>query len=257
MKSLLPALALACIAVAPAHAGDPRLVERLYDPSAVVRIEGRPNVQATITFGDGEHIENVAIGDSNSWQVTPNKRADLLFVKPLSERAKTNMTVVTDRHTYLFDLVAAPGGKPLYVLRFTYPEPPKSEQDKALALAPNSLEMAAASDPYAVKDPAALNFSWEKKGDRRLFPDRVYDDGSATYVTWPSGKPIPAMLIKDKEGTEGPVNFAVRGDTLVIDGVPAEIILRSGRDNAELINQRPAREETAGATALAQAEGRK
>ena len=50
-----------------------------------VRIEGRPNVQATIDFGEDEHIENVAIGDSSAWQVTPNKRANLLFVKPLRQ----------------------------------------------------------------------------------------------------------------------------------------------------------------------------
>src|SRR5687768_11873061 len=93
---------------APALADDPRLVERLYDPAEVVRIEGRPNVQAAIRFAEDEHIENVAIGDSAAWQVTPNKRANLLFVKPLAERAATNMTVVTDRHTYLFDLVASP-----------------------------------------------------------------------------------------------------------------------------------------------------
>ena len=91
----------------------------------MVRIDGRAGVQATIVFAEDEHIENVAIGDSNSWQVTPNKRANLLFVKPLAARARTNMTVVTDRHRYFFDLVAAPAGNALYVLRFTYPDEPK------------------------------------------------------------------------------------------------------------------------------------
>ena len=67
----------------------------------------RAGLQATVAFADNERIENVAIGDSNSWQVTPNKRANLLFVKPLAARARTNMTVVTDRHTYVFDLVTA------------------------------------------------------------------------------------------------------------------------------------------------------
>ena len=84
---------------APALADDPRLVEQLYNPDQVVSIEGRTNIQTTIRFGEDERIENVAIGDSTAWQVTPNKRANLLFVKPLSEKAKTNMTVVTDRHT--------------------------------------------------------------------------------------------------------------------------------------------------------------
>ncbi|WP_082384556.1 TrbG/VirB9 family P-type conjugative transfer protein [Erythrobacter sp. SG61-1L] len=239
-RALLPALMLAAASAAfaaPAHAGDARLVERLYNPSEVVLIEGKPNVQATITFGDDEHIENVAIGDSNSWQVTPNKRANLLFVKPLAARASTNMTVVTDRHTYLFDLVARPDAKPLYVLNFTYPEEPEAAEDEAqLARQPGAsdLEMAAASDPYAVADPAKLNFSWTRKGAPKLMPEQVYDDGDATFITWPADATIPAILVKDRNGTEGPVNYAVRGTTTVVDGVPNEIILRWGDDVATL-----------------------
>ena len=108
-RAWLPAALLAtALVAAPACAHDARLVERLYNPNEVVRVDGRPNVEATIRFADDEHIENVAIGDSTKWQVTPNKRANLLFVKPMTPRAATNMTVVTDRHTYLFDLVASP-----------------------------------------------------------------------------------------------------------------------------------------------------
>ena len=118
-------IAVSASAPVPAHAADSRLVTRLYSKEEVVRVEGRLGVQATIAFADDEHIENVAIGDSATWQVTPNQRANLLFVKPLAARARTNMTVVTDRHTYFFDLVAGGSPSPLYVLRFTYPEPPK------------------------------------------------------------------------------------------------------------------------------------
>ena len=153
-KSLaLSAIALAVATAAPAHAGDPRLVELKYDPAKVVVIEGRTNVQATIAFAEDELIENVAIGDSASWQITPNKRANLLFVKPLQPRASTNMTVVTDKRTYLFDLVAKAGSEPLYVLRFTYPDAPEKKPETQMAQRPSDIEMNAARDPYAVTDP--------------------------------------------------------------------------------------------------------
>ena len=230
---------------APVQANDPRIVERLYDPARVVRIEGRTKVQATIAFGEDETIENVAIGDSTAWQVTPNKRANLLFIKPLEPSASTNMTVITNRHTYLFDLVANPRARPLYVLRFTYPEAPEDEQAVQVAQAPvetaNATELAAVTDPYAVLDPAELNFEWARKGDNGLLPARVFDDGSATFLTWPEGAAVPAVLVKDSEGTEGPVNFSVRGETLVLDGVPAEIILRSGEAVASLTHMGPVR----------------
>jgi len=252
MIRLLLAAALLASA-APALADDPRLVERLYDPAEVVRIEGRPNVQAAIRFAEDEHIENVAIGDSNSWQVTPNKRANLLFVKPLADRAATNMTVVTDRHTYLFDLVASPAHRnPIYVLSFTYPEEPEEQlAESGGPEAPNAVEVAAASDPYAVVDPAVLNFAWETEGVASLLPAQVFDDGEATFLTWAPGATMPAILIKDHEGTEGPVNFAVRDDVIVVDGVPREIVLRSGANKATLTNRGPVRE--APQPALAQA----
>ena len=238
-------VAFAALLATPTLAQDPRLVERLYDPDEVVVIQGKTKVQATIEFGEGESIENVAVGDSNAWQVTPNQRANLLFVKPLADNAQTNMTVVTNRHTYLFDLVASPRAKPLYMMRFTYPGPSPEEVEAQLAQeqaeAANAVELAAATDPLAVIDPALLNFKWEAEGERQLQPDEVYDDGRSTYLRWAEDRPIPAILIENYEGDEGPVNSTTRGDTIVVDGVPAQIILRSGREKATLVNNGPVR----------------
>lgn len=242
---LAAALLASTLGGIPAHAEDPRLVERLYNADEVVRIEGRANVQATIRFAEDEHIENVAIGDSTAWQVTPNRRANLLFIKPLADRAVTNMTVVTDRRTYLFDLVASPAHRsPLYVLAFAYPDEPEDvelAEGAAAPAGPNAVELAAASDPYAVVDPAELNHAWATKGAAALFPAQVYDDGEATFLTWAPGTALPAILVKDHEGTEGPVNFAVRGEVIVVDGVPREIVLRAGRESATLSNRGPVR----------------
>ena len=243
IRAAFSALLLTAIAT-PALAEDPRLVEFHYDPAEVVRIEGKARVQATIRFADDEFIENVAIGDSQAWQVTPNKRANLLFVKPLADNATTNMTVVTSMRTYLFDLVASPRNKPIYLLSFTYPEPVMEEDDEAqlaAAESANATELEAASDPYAVVDPSQLNYAWSGDGDTGLLPAAAFDDGEATYLTWPDGTPVPAILVKDHEGTEGPVNFTVRGPTIVVDGVPREFILRSGEEMARLVNEGPER----------------
>lgn len=238
LRHMLIAAVLCGLATAPAHAGDARIMTRLYNADQIVVLEGRAGVQATIAFGDQEQIENVAIGDSTSWQVTPNKRADLLFVKPLGQHSRTNMTVVTDRHTYLFDLVAGPTTAPVYVLRFSYPPEPKPVRQLAGGM--SAEEAAAAAVPpkdVAAPQPAHLNFAWGAKGDRRILPSRVYDDGGATYLTWPARSAIPAILTRNDKGEEGAVNYAVRGDVLVLDSVPRMIVLRSGRDMATLENQ--------------------
>ncbi len=230
-------LGLVLLAIAiPAAARDMRLASRLYSADEVVRIDGRAGVQATIAFAENEHIENVAIGDSNGWQVTPNKRANLLFVKPLAPSARTNLTVVTDRRSYFFDLVASPSARPLYLLRFTYP--PESKSDVAQPTAPGltAAETQAALGERPV-DPADLNHAWRARGKAKLLPSRIFDDGKTTYLAWASGTPIPAILIRNDKGEEGPVNFAVRDDVIAIDGVPELIVLRSGRDSATLENR--------------------
>lgn len=234
IRPLLPLLALLVSTAATADS-DPRLASRLYNDNEVIRIDGKLGVQASIAFDEDELIENVAIGDSASWQVTPNKRANLLFVKPLAAKARTNMTVVTDRHTYFFDLVASPSAQPLYVLRFTYPDTPKQQEAGAAPLTGDEL---LAIDGGQPKDPASLNFAWRTRGPGKLLPHRVYDDGSATYLSWGAKQQLPAILVRNAKGEEGPVNYSVRDDVIVIDEVPPVIILRSGSDSATLERER-------------------
>ena len=258
--ALLTALAL--MLAAPLAAQDNRLQTLVFNEEAVVRIDGKVLVQTTIKFGPDEAIENVAIGDSAAWQVQPNKAQTILFVKPLESSARTNMTVVTDKRTYLFDLVASPRNAPLYVLQFRYPELEKAAEEARLAAiaeaeaeavraAANPGAAAASGERYAAADPATLNFEWASAGNAELLPSRTYDDGDAVFLTWPAGVPIPAILITNADGDEGPVNFTVRGEIVVVDGVPAQIILRSGRETATLTNTGPVKPSTARKAGLA------
>lgn len=254
---LLAATAVAALAQ-PAAAADERLIQHMYTENEVVRIDGRPGVQATITFGEGEAIENVAVGDSASWQITPNKRADVLFVKPLESGARTNMTVVTDRHTYFFDLVASPKARPVYLLRFTYRDADKLKgipAGAALAsLTPAEQAILGGNPAEAAVDPAALNFSFRTKGDAKILPARMYDDGNSTYLLWGERSEVPAILIMNEKGEVGPVNYSVRGRTIVLEDVPKTILLRSGKSQATIENLRPASQAPA-ATAPAATPG--
>lgn len=250
MRRTVCALALAgvLLAMAPtaliAAPGDSRVVSRHFRANEVVRIEGRVGVQATIGFEAGEKIENVAVGDADRWQITPNRRADLLFVKPLETTARTNMTVVTDKRTYLFDLVATPTGNPVYMLTFTYGAEPEAAAQpasfgevmrEALVDRPASATPAQAA---AAVDPALLNFAWETKGAARLLPLRVYDDGRFTYLLWGAGQAEPQILLPDEKGAETPAaGVQRRGNTVVLTGVPPRIVLRAGKASATLANR--------------------
>ena len=49
---------------------------------------------------------NISLGNSAAWQVAPNAQGNLIFLKPMESPALTNMSVVTDRRTYHFELNA-------------------------------------------------------------------------------------------------------------------------------------------------------
>ena len=81
----------------------------IYDPDAVVRLDGYVGYQMMIRFGADERIENVAIGDGAGWQVTPNKAASLLFIKPLDRRRPDQHDRGhRSRRSYLFELDGHP-----------------------------------------------------------------------------------------------------------------------------------------------------
>lgn len=230
IRSLLAAALASSLLPAPAFA-DPRVASQFYSAGKVVTVHGGTGIQSTIAFGPDKRIENVAVGNSLAWQVTPNRRADLLFIKPLSAAARTNMTVVTDQRTYLFDLISGGRASAVYLLRFSYPDQPKKPVVvTAAAEAPVQAVAIAASRP----DPALLNFAWTAGGTRALLPSRTFDDGRSTYLAWPSDASLPAILVREANGIEGPVNYTVQGEYIVIEGVPGQLVLRSGKKMATL-----------------------
>jgi type IV secretion system protein VirB9 len=210
-------------------ATDSRIRTLNYDPNEIVKIFGKAGIQSTIEFDSDERIENVAVGDSSAWQITPNRRASLLFVKPLNSHSRTNMTVVTDKRTYMFDLVA--GGKEaaaMYALKFSYPnekkpEPPKPAQQQVV----NPTQQAAMTAER-------LHFDWNTKGNGKLLPARVFDDGSSVYLAWKGDAPLPAILTQSEDRKEGPVNYRMSGEYIVISPVPQNLVLRYGNRVAVL-----------------------
>lgn len=228
--ALLAAL-LPCSA-APVAAKDLRILERFYDPAQIVTVHGHTGIETTISFRADERIENIAVGDSTEWQVTPNKRASLVFVKPMKPASHTNMTVITDRRTYLFDLVARPREAAVYMLQFAYPPDPVPVPPPSLL--PIEAELTRAGGPPPEKTPADLHFDWLMTGYRSLWPAHVFDDGQSVWLSWPKGVEPPAILRHDPTAGDGPLNYRIEGDYIVIDGLPAQITLRRGKQTATL-----------------------
>jgi type IV secretion system protein VirB9 len=230
MRSVTPlALALALLA-APAAAvephpgaGDPRINEVLYDPSQVVELHGVLGYQLSLEFDPAERIENVAIGDSLGWQVTPNRRANLLFIKPMALRPATNMTVITSLRRYNFQLSvrahAAANSIPFSV-RFVYPAP----------------VYAVVAPPPPIPPPVDRNHAYSYQGSDKTLPDRMFDDGEATYFTFRTQEDLPAIFAVEPDGAESVVNSHMRDGYIVIDRIARGFVLRRGSEVTHVFN---------------------
>lgn len=224
---------LSCTAAS--AASDNRIRSLPYDPEKIVQILGKAGIQSTIEFAPDERIENVAVGDSSKWQITPNHRASLLFVKPLAPRSRTNMTVVTDRRTYMFDLVAGDRfTTPVYALKFSYPNEPIQVASKPAETPPTTVPAEASAEPQAMMTAEKLHFDWQSKGERKLVPSRIFDDGTSVFLAWNKETPLPAILTVSEDRKEGPVSYKMNGDYIVVSPIPQNMVLRYGNRIAVL-----------------------
>lgn len=197
---------------------DPHIQRALFDPEQVVSLRGAIGWQIMIEFGTDERIENVSIGDSLAWQVTPNKRAKMLFLKPLLRGGSTNMTVVTSLRRYAFELSTGPRERRTpWVLHFDYPPPPIVET---------------LPEPPPLP-PVKLNFGYARLGDASVMPARVWDDGRQTYFEFAETTPFPAIFAAGPgKKDESLVNVATRGRIQVVQQLGPRFILRSGTHSA-------------------------
>ncbi|MBQ9724139.1 MAG: TrbG/VirB9 family P-type conjugative transfer protein [Neisseriaceae bacterium] len=111
---------------------DSRIQYVEYDTDNVVKIRAKVAHTVTVQLDKGESAEQgvVAMGDAQAWNMAV-KGNNLIF-KPTAESPQTNLTVITNKRIYVFDLSLAgcsynkKGKKvctpPTYLLRFTYPD---------------------------------------------------------------------------------------------------------------------------------------
>jgi type IV secretion system protein VirB9 len=228
----MAATTAAAQSMAPIADTDARLREVDYAEGAVYRLSGCLGFQTMIALASDERVDSIGLGDSSLWQVMPNKRGNLIFVKPTAVKAFSNMTIVTDKRSYNFELRSAPEadcqkGRVTYELRFRYAPPPPA------SAAPGSKP----NDPNAfLPVPEKRNNAYTFTGSSDLVPLRVFDDGTSTYFRWAPSVSTPAVYALNSDNTESIVNYASRGDYLVVEQVARAFVLRRGDQKTVLYN---------------------
>jgi type IV secretion system protein VirB9 len=201
---------------------DRRVTSVTYQKNNVVQVLATYGISTMIIFDEDEKFQTISLGDTDSWQVVPTDKGNILFVKPTARNVTTNMNVVTDKRIYYLELrdSAPEANSQVFGIRFVY-------ADKGLdAALRNEADERAAWPNIAGIDKANVNIDYSFSGDAALKPLMVFDDGAKTFFKFE--RRVPAIFAVKADFSETLENFRKEGDYVVVDGTATQFTLRDG-----------------------------
>lgn len=204
---------------------DPRIRVVPYRADAVYRLRGYVGYQIDITFAHGERFVGLGVGDSKG--VTFAADANHLFLKPRVAHVATNLTVLTNRRTYLFDYEAEPrppdpsGADVIYALRFEYPA--------VSARTASGERRRVETDFAAAQSSRPRNYDYWYCGAPSLRPAAAWDDGVRTTLVFGAHTELPAVFALNEDGSESLVNFDVQAGRIIVQRIARRLIVRRGK----------------------------
>ncbi len=232
---------------------DSRIRTLVYNPNEVHELKFYYGYQSFIEFSDDEEIEMISIGEAFAWRLTPAGKR--LFVRPLEIAAHTNMTIITNRRTYHFDIRSAEfEGKAdedlVYTVRFFYPQEGQPLPIPPQLVVANPVAAPKPQLPAIVRTPlpgarvdsglpsviernpedAQLNFLYSMAGKaNNITPLKVYDDGNETHFQFPKDNAtIPTISAVDVSGNEYELSYSIRDNYVVVPTVARQFTFRLG-----------------------------
>jgi type IV secretion system protein VirB9 len=227
---------------APAHAGvtpqplanDARIKVIQYDRNDVTQLLCHYDFETTIQYAPDEHILRATAGIPTAWHAIPSDtHPNILTVQPKMREATTNLTVLTNKRVYLYELSAKETLNPrdeqlTYHLRYEYPQ---ESQAAALRRANAAYQRRVQQDAKRrerLVDPATLNFDYVYSGDASLAPVVTFDNGTFTYMQFAENAPLPAIFAVDKLRNESMLNYRIETPYVVIEQLADRFTLRRG-----------------------------
>ncbi len=205
---------------------DSRIRAAAYDSEQVYKVLGYVGYQIDFEFESGETFVGLGAGDIEGLSYAGQDNH--LFLKPKAARVATNLTVLTNRRRYQIEYAAAPR-RPnsedpdvIFVLRFTYPP----------AVAPSAAEQAAKRIDTALEGASAKrprNIDYWYCGSPDLRPVAASDDGVHTRLRFAANADLPAIFVRNADGTESLLNFSMDAGDVIVHRIARQFILRRGK----------------------------
>jgi len=209
---------------------DPRLRVVPYHADEVYHLRGYTGYQIDLEFEPGETFVGLGAGDLQSlaFSVQDNH----LFLKPRAASVDTNLTILTNRRSYHLDYTASEQhpdpqrADVMYALRFVYPDAAGAHIAELTA---QRLAAAPATRWH--------NLDYGYRGSPSLKPESAWDDGVHTHLRFGARRELPAIFVRNDDGSESLVNFNIESGELVVQRVAREFAVRRGRLYGCIVNQ--------------------
>jgi type IV secretion system protein VirB9 len=213
---------------------DSRIRTVVYSGDEVYRLRGYVGYQIDLEFEAGENFTGLGAGDLEGLSFVGQDNH--LFLKPKAARVATNLTVLTTRRQYQFDYTAlaqrpeADDPAVIYSLRFTYPPlPSQSAADAAAKQLDSQLDGAKTRRPR--------NQDYWYCGRPALMPVSASDDGIHTRLRFAANGDLPAIFVRNEDGSESLLNFSMDAGDVVVHRVAQRFILRRGKLTGCIVNR--------------------
>lgn len=186
---------------------DNRVRTEIYKEGEIYQIISRVGYQTTIQLEEGERFDNsdssiIGMGDSEAWEL--GARGHNVSFKPTEDYPQTNLTLITNKRTYLFSLrLAKKNEEATWFLKFRYPE---TEAAKAAAEAEELAKKKAVTEAARAKRVVVnTNYFWRGTNDL-LAPSAAFDDGRFTRLIYDHAGELPVFYKVLPDGSESLIN---------------------------------------------------
>lgn len=211
---------------------DSRVRTATYNRDEVYRLRGFVGYQIDLEFETGETFVGLGAGDIEGLSFAGQDNH--LFLKPKAAKVATNLTVLTNRRHYQFDYSALsrhPGlddQEVIYALRFAYPPPPL-QTAAAEGRLESQLKLASAD--------RTQNTDYWYCGAATLRPIVASDDGIHTRLQFAANSDLPAIFVRNEDGSESLLNFHMDDGDVIVHRVARQFILRRGKLTGCIVNR--------------------
>jgi type IV secretion system protein VirB9 len=215
---------------------DSRIRVMVFNPYDVFRFTGYYGYQTSIEFSKDEEVVSISMGDTTAWQIVPS--GFRIFIKPMESDATTNMTIITNKRTYFFELHAEEANdindpELVFNVKFLYPD-----ENSDGSLKTYSSEMNLGPD---LSSPEQYNFNYYVSGSKDIAPTEIYDDGEFTYIQFHvRNADMPAIFSVDEDLKEAMVNSRVsptKPGLIIVERVFPKLTARHGKKIVCIFNE--------------------